>query len=121
MFTYVSFIATIAVPQKYAPCGSPSGRHKLVVLRAFDATDEKSIAQRKAARLEAYPDSGEDTRGEDFIVVFRAYPKVAGLFYRSKADVQGEVYLAYGAARGVIQPAEGRSAEPVPSRRPTAP
>ncbi len=118
-YTYLSFIAFTAMPHQYSTLTDANGGHRMVVLWQFESDaehSEASIAQRKAARLEAYPDSGEDTRGEDFIVVFRAYPKVAGLFYRSKADVQGEVYLAYTGNVGpldVIQPAEGSDAEPV--------
>lgn len=118
-YTYLSFVVFTAMPHQYSTLADADGGHRMVVFWQFDSDaehSEASVAQRKAARLEAYPDSGEDTRGEDFTVAFQAYPKVAGLFYRSKADVQGKVYLAYTGNVGpldVIQPAEGSDAEPV--------
>ena len=118
-FTYMSFITFTAMPHQYSTLADPDGGHKMVLMWQFDSDAEHSdasIAERKAARLEAYPDSGEETRGDDITVAFQAYPRVAGLFYRSKADVQGKVYLAYSgnvAQEDVVQPAEGSDAEPV--------
>ena len=123
-YTYLSFLTYTVMPHKYSTLTDADGGHRMVVLWQFDMDSEHSeasIAQRKAARLEAYPDSGEDTRGDDFIVTFQAYPQVAGLFYRSKADVQGKVYLAYTGNVGqmdYIEPAEGSDAEPVVIKTP---
>lgn len=93
VFTYVSFIANVSVPRKYATLKSPSGEHTLVVLRALDP-DEERIEQRRAARLAANPDSDPEVTAADWGYLYKAYPNgPLGLFYRSNADVEGEVYL----------------------------
>ena len=107
VFTYVGFVATITVPQKYTAINSPSGAHKLVVMRALDP-DEERIEARKAARLEADPDGDPDVTVRDWGYVYRAYPQVMGMFYRSNADVEGEIYLSY--SDGVI-PVEDEATE----------
>ena len=107
VFTYVGFVATITVPQKYTTINSPSGAHKLVVMRALDP-DEERIEARKAARLEADPDGDPDVTVRDWGYVYRAYPQVMGMFYRSNADVEGEIYLSY--SDGVI-PVEDEATE----------
>ena len=95
-FTYVGFIATITVPQRYTTVRSPSGKHTLVVMRALDP-DEGRISQRHDARMEVAPDSDPGVTVTDWGYVYRAYPQaLLGLFYRQNADVEGEVYLAYG-------------------------
>lgn len=91
-FTYISYIGFYVIPQRYTAMTSPSGAHRLLVMRTFD-TDEQRIQTRKAARLEENPDSGEENSVEDWGYVYRAYPQVLGIFYRSNADVEGEVYL----------------------------
>lgn len=94
VISYVSYIAYYTVPQKYATVRSPSGARKLVVMRGFDIDSGRSD-QRKAARLEADPEGSQDLAPEDIIMLYKAYPEVLGLFYRSDADVEGEVCLAY--------------------------
>ncbi len=111
-FTYVSFIASIGTPHKYRTLVSPSGEHRLVVLRTLDPDDGR-IEQRKAARLSADPDGDPEVTAADWGYVYRAYPEVLfGLFYRSDADVEGEVYLTY---RDGIVPATdaGETPEPI--------
>ena len=116
--TYLSFVAYTALPHAYKTVTDPEGGHPLVVMWQFDSDAERnetSVAERTAARLEAYPDSSPDTTPDDVTVAFSAYPKALGLFYRSKADVEGKVFLAYTgniAAKDVIQPEEGSDAEP---------
>lgn len=92
-YTYASYLAFYAMPQRYSTITSPSGKRKLVVMRGFDTDDERQ-AQRKAARLEANPEDTEEDRIEDWGYVYRAYPQALGLFYRSDTDVEGEIYLA---------------------------
>ena len=117
-FMYLSFVAYTALPHQYRTMADASGGHPLVVLWQFDddaERNEASIAERKAARLEAYPDSGEDTLADDVTVAFQAYPRVMGIFYRVNADMQGRVYLAYTgniAPTDVIAPAEGSDDAP---------
>ncbi len=117
-FAYLSFVTFTVMPHQYRTMTDPDGGHRIVVLWQFDSDAERnetSIAQRKAARLEAYPDSSEDTLADDITVAFQAYPRV-GWFYRSKADVQGKVYLCYTGnitARDAIEPPEGSDAEPL--------
>ena len=117
--TYLSFVSYTALPHEYRTLADADGKHQMVVLWRFDddvQRNEESIAQRKSARLAAYPDSGEETLADDVTVVFQAYPKALGLFYRTNADMEGKVVLAYTgniAAPDVIQPAEGSDAEPV--------
>ena len=101
--TYVSYMSFYITPQKYATIVSPSGTHRLVVMRAFD-TDEGRREQRKAARLAAVSEVGgekatdgtapEETVLEDWGFIYRAYPQALGMFYRSNAAVEGEIYLS---------------------------
>ena len=97
VFTYVSYIAYYAVPQRYTTIVSPSGAHTLVVMRALDA-DETRMEARKAARLAADPDGDPESTMEDWGFIYRAYPQALRMFYRSNADVEGEVMLAIDAA-----------------------
>lgn len=111
-FTYVSFIASISTPHKYRTMVSPSAGRRLVVLRTLDP-DEERIEQRKAARLAVDPDGDPEVTAADWGYVYRAYPEALfGLFYRSDADVEGEVYLTY---RDGIVPAtdESEPSEPI--------
>lgn len=97
VFTYISYMAFYVIPQRYTAVASPSGEHKVLVMRTFD-TDEAHTEARKAARLEANPgDDPEEDRIEDLGYVYRAYPQVLGIFYKANADVEGEVYLAIDA------------------------
>ena len=102
VFTYLSFMGSVAVPQRYATLASPSGAHKVVVMRAIDL-DEDRLEARKAARLEADPNGDPETSIQDWGVVCKAYPSVMNIFYRSNADVEGEIYLTYDASRLVSQ------------------
>ena len=111
-FTYLSFVTYTAMPHAYKTLTDPDGKHPLVVMWQFDSDAERnetSVADRKAARLEAYPDSDPETLADDVTVAFTAYPKaLLGLFYRSNADVEGKVFLAYTgniAAMNVVEPA----------------
>ena len=92
--SYASYVAYYTVPQKYATIKSPSGARKLVVMRGFDIDSGRSD-ERKAARLEANPDGSPDLVPEDIIMLYKAYPEVLGILYRTDADVEGEVCLAY--------------------------
>ena len=94
-FSYFSYLSFFATPQRYSTLVSPSGDHKLVVLRAFD-TDEARTEERRAARLAADPDGDAETSVEDWGFIYKAYPQVLGIFYRIDADVEGEVYLSAG-------------------------
>lgn len=94
VFTYISFMSAITVPQRYATLKSPSGARQVVVMRLIDAGEER-VNARKAARLAQDPDGDTESILQDWCYQYRAYPKALGPFYRSNADVQGEVYLAY--------------------------
>ena len=100
--SYLSFMAALTVPQRFAMLTSPSGKHKVVVMRQVD-TDESRLNARRAARLEADPDGDAEYVLQDYGYVYRAYPTALGLFYRTNADVEGEVYLAVDAP---AEPAE---------------
>lgn len=95
--TYASYMAYYAMPQRFTTVVSPSGAHKAVVMRAIDP-DEDRLNARRAARLAADPDGDPETTIADWGFVYRAYPQVLGLFYKSNADVQGEVLLGVDAA-----------------------
>lgn len=117
-FTYLSFVTYTAMPHAYKTLTDPDGKHPLVVMWAFDSDperNEQSVEARKAARLEAYPDSDPQTLADDVTVAFTAYPKaLLGLFYRSSADVEGKVFLAYTgniAAMNVIEAQPAAQAE----------
>lgn len=62
-FTYVSFIATVTLPQAYATKTSPSGKYKLVVMRSLDANEDR-VRARQAARLKAAAAEGEGSGAE---------------------------------------------------------
>ena len=98
-FTYLSLVTYTALPHAYKTLSDPSGKHTLLVLWQFDADsqrNEESIQQRKDARRALYPETTEETIADDVTVAFEAYPTVlGGLFYRSNADAEGRVYLAY--------------------------
>ena len=94
VFSYVSFVATLTVPQPYNTVRSPSGAHRLVVLRTLD-DDEARVSAHRDARLEADPGSNPEIAAEDWFYRYTAYPTVAGFFYRSDADVDGEVIISY--------------------------
>ena len=98
---YISYFVTVAIPQRYAEIKSPDGQHTVVLMRTLDPTQERTD-ERRAARVaaddpEADP-SGADYAETDFCYRYVAYPKgPLGLFFRSDADVEGEVFEAYGA------------------------
>ena len=92
VYTYVSYMAFYLIPQKYSAMVSPTGGHRLVVMRGFDTVEEHH-QQRKAARLAADPDATEEDVISDWGYMYRAYPQVLGLFYKTNANVEGEVYL----------------------------
>ena len=94
-FSYISYLSFFATPQRYSTLATPSGGHKLVVLRAFD-TDEARTEERRTARLAADPDGDAEVSVEDWGYIYKAYPQVMGIFYRINADVEGEVYLGAG-------------------------
>lgn len=114
LFSYVSYMAYYTIPQRYSTVASPDGTRKLVVLRTFDLDSERSDA-RRAARLADDPEGDPELTAEDVVVAYQAYPQVLNLFYRNNADVEGEVYLAYGAP-AAAETAEGESeaTEPAP-------
>ena len=94
--TYLNLMSTISIPQKYNVFTSPGGTHKLVLLRGLDL-DEERLAARKAARLAANPDDTDENVAEDMGYVYKAYPlALAGLFYRTDADVEGTASIGYG-------------------------
>ena len=92
--TYIGYLSAISVPRRYNTVASPSGAHSLIILRTLDS-DESHFEARRAARLEADPDSDADYAREDLLYTYTAYPPALfGLFYHSDADVEGEVRLA---------------------------
>ena len=94
-FTYIGFIAAITQPQRYTVVQSPSGAHTLVVMRTLESEDAR-MQQRADARLSLNPNDDPGITAQDWGYEYRAYPMaLRGLFYRSDADVEGEVHLAY--------------------------
>lgn len=94
VFSYVGFVATITIPQPYNNVASPSGAHRLVVLRGLD-DDEARLESRRAARLEADPEGDPEIIADDWCYRFTAYPSAGRFFYRNNADVEGQVTIAY--------------------------
>ncbi len=93
-FSYASFVASMTLPRRYSTMTSPSGSKKLVVLRRLDG-DEDRVNARRAARLKADPDADGEITVDDWGYVYTAAPQVARFFYRSDADVEGEVAMGY--------------------------
>ena len=123
VFSYVSFVATVSLPHAYKTVTSPSGAHKLVVMRSLDPNEDR-MRTRQAARLEAAAEaggeaaaaedaaeagtttsgeaaseagaaSGDDYTVDDWGYIYTAYPRAARFFYRDDADVQGEAIIGY--------------------------
>lgn len=112
--SYVSFMSAITVPQRYATLQSPSGARRVVVLRTIDS-DEARLEERRAARLADDPDGDPEFTLQDWGYVYKAFPKAWGPFYRSNANVEGEVFLAYEAP-GAPAAEEGAEEKPQPAR-----
>lgn len=93
VLSYMGLMAALTVPQRYATLASPSGARKVVVMRQVD-TEQERLDARRSARLAADPDGDPEYTVQDWGYVYRAYPRVLNVFYRSNADVEGEVYLA---------------------------
>ena len=91
----VSVMATMAIPQRYAMVTSPTGKHRLVVMRLLDQDDERMQARREA-RLAEDPGGSTDTQITDYGYQYLAFPPVLRFFYRSNADVEGLLCLSYG-------------------------
>ena len=91
--SYISFLATLTVPQRYNTVASDAGR-RLVVMRMLDP-DEARIEQRRAARLAADPEGEAGVIADDWGYVYTAYAPAAGLFYRSDSLIEGEVHIGY--------------------------
>ena len=90
--SYLSFAATLTVPQRYNTVTSPDGVHQLVVLRLMDL-DEARINARHDARLAQNPEGDQEIIADDWGYVYTAYAPVAWLFYRPDSLIEGEVYL----------------------------
>lgn len=92
VYTYVTYLSFYLIPQKYTVLSSPSGARRVVVLRTFD-TDEDRAKERRAARLANAPEGAPEESIEDWGYLYKAYPRVLGMFYRNNANVEGEVRL----------------------------
>lgn len=107
-FSYLGFVAAVIQPRRYTVVRSPSGAHTLVVMRALES-DETRMQQRAEARLALDPNGDPGIIAEDWGFEYRAYPlALGGMFYRSDADVEGEVHLAYREG-GEAQPEDGEA------------
>ena len=93
-FSYISFFCSLTIPQRCAEVTSPSGAHRLVILRVLDP-DESRIEARRAERIAEDPESDPEVTPDDWGYIYTAYPRTMGAFYRSDADVEGEVCLSY--------------------------
>ena len=98
--SYLGFIATLTVPQRYNTVATEDGAHRLIVMRLLDL-DEARINTRHAARLAADPEGSADIIADDWGYVYTAYAPVAGIFYRPDSLIDGEVYLGY-ASKGQL-------------------
>ena len=112
-FSYLSLVSNISIPQKYSTLTSPSGAHRLVLMRGLDL-DEDRIATRRAARLAAAQEDNAEADAaeantaesdaaenaiEDYGYIYKAYPEaLGGLFYRLDADVDGMAVIGYASA-----------------------
>ena len=91
--SFVSMVAGINVPRKYVTMTNEG--HSLVVMRALDS-DEARLNARRAARLEADPESDPEFVAADWGYTYTAYkPALMGLFYRPNTLLEGEVHIGY--------------------------
>ena len=78
-------------------------------MRQVDPEEERLDA-RRSARLAANPDGDPEYTVQDWGYVYRAYPRVLNVFYRSNADAEGEIYLANDVAAAPAE--DGAAQEP---------
>ena len=91
--SFVSMFAGINVPRKYVTMTNEG--HSLVVMRALDGNEERLNA-RRAARLEADPESSPELVAGDWGYTYTAFkPALMGLFYRPDTLLEGEVHIGY--------------------------
>ena len=90
--SYLSFAATLTVPQRYNTVVAPESGRQLVVLRLMDL-DEDRINARHDARLAANPEGDQGVIADDWGYVYTAYAPAAWLFYRPDSLIEGEVHL----------------------------
>ena len=90
--SFLSYLATATIPQKFATVTSPSGEHTLVVMRIVDL-DVDHLDVRREERLRKDPESGEEYVSEDYGYKYTAWPRAAGIFYKNRADVEGEAVI----------------------------
>ena len=94
VMSYFSVIASMSIPQKFGTVVSPSGAHKLVVLRGFDL-DEERLEARRASRLAEDPEGDPETLAEDYSYRYLAFPPVLGIFYRSDVQYEGDIVMGF--------------------------
>lgn len=89
-FSFISMFEGVSIPEKFDTVAH--GNDELVILRSYDF-DEERLALRKAQRLEKDPSSDPEDGIEDLGYHYYAYPKAMGIFYSTKVEMEGEVYI----------------------------
>ncbi|MBQ8973510.1 MAG: hypothetical protein IJ074_10590 [Clostridia bacterium] len=96
--SYIAQYGQLVLPQYRRTVEGPNGRNA-VVLRGLEiATDDEAqfqeIERRMSERRSAQGLTEDDPYPvEAYGYTYWVYPKVAGIFYKAKADSQGQIYL----------------------------
>ena len=93
-FSYLNFVGVFTVPRQCGVVRSPDGAHTMVVLRQMDG-DPEHMEVRRDARLAADPEADPELGAADYTYIYAAYPRVAGMFYSTKVDTEGEIRMGY--------------------------
>lgn len=101
--TLVSYFSEMWLPSKYSVLTSESGKSvvvmKLLDTGIYDGDDGAAAAQRMMERREyilsqpdAEPLEDDEMPSGAYGYVYRAYPRVLGVFYKAKADCEGAIF-----------------------------
>lgn len=99
----ISYFAGMWMPSKYSIITSDSGKN-VVVMKLLDtglydddygvAAEQRMLERREyiLSQPDAEPVADDEMPSAAYGYVYRAYPRVFGIFYNAKADCQGAIY-----------------------------
>ena len=93
-FSYLNYVGVFTVPRQCGVVRSPDNAHTMVVLRQMDG-DPDHMEARRDARVAADPEADPELSAADYSYLYAAYPRIAGMFYSTKVDTEGEIHMGY--------------------------
>ena len=87
---FIAMFTTVTIPSEFDTV--VNGERQVVILKGYDV-DEERLNIRYQERAAANPDIETEPGVEDYGFCYYAYPKAFGIFYRTNADTEGEVYV----------------------------